>query len=92
MTQVLQFDAKHKNNVIVSHIGNNEYLIEGNVPEAKFIAETTGPNLYAVDMIDGPKIVVGKDFFGKGCVNNIFLLRMDPTEPLLLKIRLEDTI
>lgn len=87
--QHLRFDKNTKRNTItVSHIGNYEYLIKGDVDEARFIAETDSLNLSAVDIKDGPKIVVGKDFFGHGHVDNISILKIDPKEPLLLRVRL----
>jgi hypothetical protein len=89
VNQLLRFDKeKIRNKVTVSHLGNNELLIEGDVSEAKFIAENSEFDLSAVDIKDGPKIVIGKDFLGQGYVDHISVLRLDPSEPLLLKIKL----
>lgn len=77
-----------QNSVNVSVIGHNEYLVEASTDEAKFISETGEHDLSVVDIKNGPKIVVGKDFFGHGFVNRISLLRSNPSLPLLLKVRL----
>lgn len=89
MNQSSKFNAsKKKNSIVISHIGNDEYLIEGDICEARFIAETGDHDLSVVDIKDGPKISVGKDFLGQGFINRISLLKTNPTEPLLLKIKL----
>lgn len=77
-----------KDSVNVSQIGNNEYLIEAITDEAKFVSETGEHDLSVVDIKNGPKIVVGKDFFGHGFVDRISLLRSNPSLPLLLKVKL----
>lgn len=77
-----------KDSVNVSQIGSNEYLIEAITDEAQFISETGEHDLSLVDIKNGPKIVVGKDFFGHGSVNTISLLRSNPSLPLLLKVKL----
>lgn len=77
-----------KDGVNVSQISNNEYLIEAITDEAKFVSETGEHNLSLVDIKNGPRIVVGKDFFGHGFVDTISLLRANPSLPLLLKVKL----
>lgn len=77
-----------KDSVNVSLISKNEYLIEASTDEAKFVAETGEHDLSIVDIKNGPKIVVGKDFFGQGFVDKISLLRSNPSLPLLLKVKL----
>lgn len=77
-----------KDCVSISVIGSKEYLIEAHTPEAKFVSETGEHDLSIVDIKNGPKIIVGKDFFGHGLVDHISLLRTIPSLPLLLKVRL----
>lgn len=71
----------------VSPIGNDEFLIEGNIDKARFVTETDLTNISLVDIINGPKLIVGKDFLGYGNIDHISLLRNNPSKPLLLKIR-----
>lgn len=90
MNKTLKGDS-HKTKIIVSQIGAREYLLEGDITEAKFIAENNHFDVSCVDIKGGPKIVVGKDFFGHGSVDKICVLKTNPHEPLLLKVRLEIT-
>lgn len=88
MVESFQFDQSTKDIVNVSMISKNEYLIEASTSEAKFISETDEYNVSVVDIKNGPKIIVGKDFFGHGCVDKISVLRIIPNLPLLLKVKL----
>lgn len=89
MNQLLRLNSLNQRDTVnISHIGNNEYLIEASVEEARFIAETGEHDLSLVDIKDGPKISVGKDFLGQGYVDRISILRITPTLPLLLKVKL----
>lgn len=89
MTQLLR---SNKSTVNVSNIGYKEYLIEALTDEARFVSETGEHDLSLVDIKNGPKIVVGKDFFGHGCVDKISILRTNPTMPLLLKVKLSESV
>lgn len=89
MVPISQF--KSKSSINVSNIGHKEYLIEASTDEAKFVSETGEHDLSLVDIKHGPKIVVGKDFFGHGCVDSISILRTNPTLPLLLKVKLVES-
>lgn len=86
---ISRFSSKFSVNI--SNIGHKEYLIEASTDEAKFVSETDEHSLSFVDIKHGPKIVVGKDFFGHGCVDRISILRTDPTLPLLLRVKLVES-
>lgn len=88
MTPLSQSSTSLKDSVNVSLIGHNEYLIEASTSEARFVSETGEYDLSLVDIKNGPKIVVGKDFFGHGSVDQISVLRTTPHLPLLLKVKL----
>lgn len=77
-----------KDSVSISLISDNEYLIEASTSEARFVAENGEYDLSLVDIKNGPKIIVGKDFFGHGSVDKISVLRTNPNLPLLLKVKL----
>ena len=88
MTPLSQSNTSLKDSVNVSLIGHNEYLIEASTSEARFVSENGEYDLSLVDIKNGPKIVVGKDFFGHGSVDQISVLRTTPHLPLLLKVKL----
>ena len=78
MTQLSRSNTIKQDSVSFSLIGNNEYLIEASTSEARFVAENWEYDLSLVDIKNGPKIVVGKDFFGHGSVDKISILRTSP--------------
>lgn len=88
MIPLSQSNTIKKDSVSVSFIGHNEYIIEASTSEARFVSENGEYDLSLVDIKNGPKIVVGKDFFGHGSVDKISVLRMSPHLPLLLKVKL----
>lgn len=88
MTISSHSNTSKKDSVSISLISHNEYLIEASTSEARFVSENGEYDLSIVDIKNGPKIVVGKDFFGHGKVDQISVLRTSPHLPLLLKIKL----
>ena len=65
-----------KNSLIITQISDNQYLLEGSVTSARF-TYVVDPIINSVDISNGPYLQLGKDFFGKGCVDSIDLINKD---------------
>ncbi len=80
---------KRKNSKIVTQIGYNEYLVEGTIDYLR-LGFVTDPIISYADIDGGPYLEVGKDFFGKGIIDQIELIDDSSKDYIMIKVILQE--
>lgn len=87
MSPLIRSD-KNKNTRVITQIGANEYLIEGQSDWAKFGCQTDPSIITSAQLDGGPFLLAGDSFLGKGTIASIENLDSGKDDYFILKVRL----
>jgi hypothetical protein len=87
MSPLIRSD-KNKNTRVITQIGTNEYLVEGQSDWAKFGCQTDPSIITSAQLDGGPFLLAGDSFLGKGTIASIENLDSGRDDYFILKVRL----